>query len=374
MKRPGYWTLVEKSRAACVAAVETYNRASSPYREESFAILMINAWELLLKARILKENSGKWSSIYAYELKARKNGKPGKRLRVRRGRSGAPLTINITRAYNLVASYAKDRVEDACIQNINALLEIRDVATHFVTRSALLTKVLGEISMAAVRNYVLASQRWFGVRYSDLNIAAIPISFHLDQMKAEAIAKRTPSEVVRFLKHLAQTEQSIGTKPSDFAYSVRVEFDLVKKKSDGALTATIVKEGGDIKINIDDDRIPEAYVWNYKTLTKRLAARYTDFKENAKYHAIRKPLEDNKEFCYLRRLNPKNSKSAKTRFYNPNILAQFDKYYSRKDMLLIPPTPAPPPPVGTIVIDKEKVAGLATGKASGGMLDEDLVG
>jgi hypothetical protein len=57
-----YWSLVEKSRAACVAAVETYNRASAPYREENFAIIMINAWELLLKARIIKENGGKVSS------------------------------------------------------------------------------------------------------------------------------------------------------------------------------------------------------------------------------------------------------------------------------------------------------------------------
>jgi len=69
IKRRTYWTVVKKSRAACVAAVETYNRASSPYREETFSILMINAWELLLKARVMKENAGKRSSIYAYEPK-----------------------------------------------------------------------------------------------------------------------------------------------------------------------------------------------------------------------------------------------------------------------------------------------------------------
>ena len=45
MRPPAYQALVEKSRAACVAAVETYNRASAPYREENFAILMINAWD-----------------------------------------------------------------------------------------------------------------------------------------------------------------------------------------------------------------------------------------------------------------------------------------------------------------------------------------
>lgn len=351
MKRPSYWSLVEKSRAACVSAVETYNRASSLYREESFAILMINAWELLLKARVMKENGGKRASIHAMQSKPRKDGKPSKRKTVMLSRSGAPLTIGITRAYKLVAEYPKDRVDDACIQNIEALLEIRDVATHFVARPATLTKRLGEISMASVKNYVLASQKWFGVRYSDLNIAAIPISFHLDQMSAEAVAKRTPGEVVKFLKHLSQMEVAVGAKPSEFAFVVRVEFDLVKKKVDGALTATIVGEGGDITINLDEDRVPEAFPWNYEMLTKRLAGRYTDFKANKQYHDLRKPLEDNKAFCYLRQLNPKNKKSPKTRFYNPNILAQFDKHYTRKSILLIPPVPAPPQAAPNIAVD-----------------------
>ena len=43
--------------------------------------------------------------------------------------------------------------------------------------------------MAAVKNYVVASQKWFGVTYSDLNIASIPLSFHLDQPDLVAAAK-----------------------------------------------------------------------------------------------------------------------------------------------------------------------------------------
>jgi Protein of unknown function (DUF3644) len=82
---PAYQALVEKSRAACIAAVETYNRASAHYREENFAILMINAWELLLKARVIKENGGKLSSVYARDSVKLKDGKNGKRKKVRLG-------------------------------------------------------------------------------------------------------------------------------------------------------------------------------------------------------------------------------------------------------------------------------------------------
>jgi len=60
--------LVAKSRAACLSAVETYNRASALYREETFAILMINAWELLLKARVMREGGGKASALHELKL------------------------------------------------------------------------------------------------------------------------------------------------------------------------------------------------------------------------------------------------------------------------------------------------------------------
>ena len=45
--------MLEKSINAIIAAIEVYNKPSFAYREESFSILDTNAWELLLKARIL---------------------------------------------------------------------------------------------------------------------------------------------------------------------------------------------------------------------------------------------------------------------------------------------------------------------------------
>lgn len=44
--------LVDNSIDAYVLSLETINRLSVEYRLESFCILLCNAWELLLKARI----------------------------------------------------------------------------------------------------------------------------------------------------------------------------------------------------------------------------------------------------------------------------------------------------------------------------------
>jgi hypothetical protein len=56
--------LLEKSVHAAFSAIEIYNKPDFKYREESFSILMVNAWELLLKARILQRNKNKLESIY----------------------------------------------------------------------------------------------------------------------------------------------------------------------------------------------------------------------------------------------------------------------------------------------------------------------
>ena len=48
-------SLIEKSIACAVSAIEIYNKPDFKYREETFSILMINSWELVLKAKLIKD-------------------------------------------------------------------------------------------------------------------------------------------------------------------------------------------------------------------------------------------------------------------------------------------------------------------------------
>ena len=332
--------LVAKSRAACLSAVETYNRASALYREETFAILMINAWELLLKARIMREHGGKASAIYEFRARKKKDGTPSKLKEVKRTRSSAPTTIGIDRCWKLVSGYAKDRVDQACIANIEALLEIRDSATHFVATDALLRKKLTEISLAAVRNYVTAAQAWFGMSFSDLNIASIPISFDLDQKEVDAVAKKSAGAVTKFLMHMEEIEAALPKAPSDYAFTVRVDFDLIKKKDDGAVKAAVV--GGadaDLKVSVEGDKVPPGFDWTYDELIAKLKSRYVDFKQNAEFHERMKPVKANAKLCYERFLDPVRKKGGKKAFFNPNAVKEFDAHYTLKGATLFEPEP-----------------------------------
>jgi hypothetical protein len=322
--------LVSKSREACLSAVETYNRASAMYREEAFAILMINAWELLLKARIMRENGGKASCLYEFKQRRKKDGGVSKLFEVKKTRSGAPMTIGLERAYNLVAGYAQHRVDQSCIDNIEALLEIRDSATHFVAPDALLKKTLTEISLASVRNYVIAAQQWFGVTFSDLNIASIPLSFDLDQKEVEAVAHKSSDVVIRFLAHMESLRTKAVQGDSDFAFSVRVNFDLIKNKNDAAIKASVVGNDADLTISVEGDRVPAGFDWTYDVLVSKLADRYADIKLNNTFHAIMKPIRANPKFCYERYLNPSTKSGSKKAFFSPNVIKEFDAHYTRK--------------------------------------------
>lgn len=50
--RGSYRGLRSNSEAAMLAAIEIYNKPQFSYRDECFTILLVNAWELLLKATL----------------------------------------------------------------------------------------------------------------------------------------------------------------------------------------------------------------------------------------------------------------------------------------------------------------------------------
>src|SRR5580704_11390606 len=114
----------QKSVQAAIAAIEVYNKPNFSYREEAFALLMANAWELLLKAKWVLDHAEAIESIY--ELID--DGAGNKTAKT--NRSGNPLTYGTP---YLAAKLVEDKnsgFEQGCHDNIIALLEIRDNAAH----------------------------------------------------------------------------------------------------------------------------------------------------------------------------------------------------------------------------------------------------
>jgi len=115
--------LMERSVSAMLAAIEIHNKPEFRYRLESFTILAINAWELLLKAKWLNDNNNKLSSLYV------RVGKSGKRKRFKRSKSGAPITFEIMHLAKKLREQGE--LDELAYRNIEALVELRDSVIHF---------------------------------------------------------------------------------------------------------------------------------------------------------------------------------------------------------------------------------------------------
>ena len=71
-RKSKYSYLLEKSVNAAISVIEIYNKPDFKYREESFSILMVNAWEILLKAKIVYDNNNNLKSIHSIDTSAKK--------------------------------------------------------------------------------------------------------------------------------------------------------------------------------------------------------------------------------------------------------------------------------------------------------------
>lgn len=138
MRPPLHQRFVAKAQAAITAAVEVYNKPAFSYREETFAILALHAWELLAKAKLLKDADNDVRVIRVYESRETKTGKKSKKQYLRINAAGNAMTIGFVRSMVRLEESGSMPAEVAL--NLRALVDIRDNSVHYVTPSAKLAQ------------------------------------------------------------------------------------------------------------------------------------------------------------------------------------------------------------------------------------------
>jgi len=213
--------------------------------------------------------------------------------------------------------------------NLEALTEIRDNAVHFVIASPQLGKQVLEIGSAAVRNFVELSRLWFQHDLSGRHFFLMPIGFVDAPHSATAID--LSKDESRLIAHLAQLTGTTPQNPnSPFNVSLEVNLSFKKSKAATALAVAITNDPTAPQVALTEEDFRKIYKWTYQQLIDQLKKRYSDFKVNGKFAGIRKPLMADPKFVKARYLDPDNIRSGKKEFYNPVILAEFDKHYTRK--------------------------------------------
>jgi len=208
--------MLEKSIEAYILALETINRLSIAYRIEAFSYLMCNAWELLLKARIL-DTSPSYHAIY-------KKQRPGQ----------TRETIPLDQALRKVFPDQRNLTR----QNIGAVSQFRNDSAHHIISHV--PKELLMTFQSSVLNYHTRLGEWFGISLSDrvsVGMMTIVYDFTPEQfdMTNPVLRKKMGKETALYLAELQtclrnQFEES--GRSSEFSIDLSYELILSRKKND----------------------------------------------------------------------------------------------------------------------------------------------
>ncbi|WP_207622119.1 DUF3644 domain-containing protein [Alienimonas californiensis] len=309
--------------------MEIYNKPDFKYREETFSILCVNAWELLLKSKLLNLSGNKVAALYVMDYKTLKSGKRSKIKHKKINRAGNPMTIGIEECWRGIQEDFGVKVDQAIIDNLTALTEVRDNAIHFVNDDISLCLVVQELGTAALQNYLHLATSWFGNILDGYNFYLMPLSF-VREFDTSRGALLNPQEK-KMLSYISSVEARHGTGKSseDYNFLLRIDLKFHKGSTVDAVPVKYSKDADATEVRFSEEDITDRFPWDYSILTTRLGKRYEDFKVNKDYHKFRKQIERDKKLAHTRLLNPNNPNGGRKILYNPNIVRKFDAHYKR---------------------------------------------
>lgn len=175
------------------------------------------------------------------------------------------------------------------------------------------------MATATVKNFVLIAKDWFGLDFSESLSLVLPLSFVPAKKEVEAVVvTRGEQRLLSYLQALAASEPE---KDSPFDIAVRVQVKFERSKLSTATKVQVTNDPNAVKVFLTEQDIRERYPWDYATLCAKCGERYSDFKQTAKFHELRKPLRDDARLIYSRYLDPNNLKSGRP-FVEPCLTSE----------------------------------------------------
>lgn len=316
-----YRALLDKSMSSMLAAIEIYNKPDFNYREETFAILGINSWEMLLKAVMFKHNRYNLHSIYELKPKMKKDGTKSKVKEVALSRSGNKKTLGINPVMNYLVN--KGILSKSIRSNIEALIELRDNSIHFINMKSI-SKPVQELGFATIRNYMnFIKEKNIEIDLTDYNFYLMPLAYIDKKIDINSISTDETKRYIEYIKGLMASKTE-----DDYDIAISIDVNFNKSSTLDAIPVTLSKDG--MPIYLSDDQMRSRFPLTYKEVTRKCKTRYRDFKQNKVFNGYMKSIKEDIHLAHERKLDEKNPKSAKTTFYSSNIWQELDKYYTRK--------------------------------------------
>ncbi len=215
-----------------IAAIEIYNKPVFGYRDECVAILLLNAWELLLKALLSKNGE----SVF-YKKK----------------RKEPYRTLSWREAYSKVEKHLPPSISPLAVKrNLDLLSTYRDNSVHFYYAKDF-SVLLYALTQAAIKNFRDTLEDRFGVMLeSQINWHLMPIGIRppidVASYLRESSSNKSTAAVRQFLTELARAAEEVKAAGQDSGRLLtvfKVTLESVKKIGDADAVVGVQKAGPD---------------------------------------------------------------------------------------------------------------------------------
>lgn len=324
--------LIKNSIAAYFAAIELHNKPNISYRYETVTLLMMNAWELALKAYIKKHIKNR--SIFT------KDG----------------YTISADKALDHVNEHLnsiRPNSFTAVKKNIEEIEKYRNGITHFYCEQ--LEPYIFMLVARSALNYVDFMKTNFSKDImEDEGLFIMPLGFKLpfkpEDFLSDKVAKYAASkEAKEFIRDIVSVIRNL--KDEGIEDSIVLGFDIylesVKKASNSDILAAITSiDDADATfaktINARFSNDANAQVYNMSDQEFRSIWKYTHsdvlswckenirgFKQDKIFNTIKRQLKNDINCVYTRRLDSKNTRSASQDFYTDLAFERIKEDYEK---------------------------------------------
>lgn len=318
-----YRSLLDKSINSMLSAIEIYNKPNFSYREETFAILAVNAWELILKAHLLKISNYNMRDLYQLEHKTKADGTKSKLKQPKLNRTGNPTTIGI---FEVISKLHEKKImlNQNLKDSIESLIELRDNAIHFHNEKQI-SKELQELGFACIKNYMnFIKLNEIDIDLTNYNFYLMPLAYVDSRIEVDSVITDEVKKYLDFVKNKVDTADN----NDDFTIAISIDVSFNKSNSFDGINFKYGSNG--VAITINEEDIRNKYPLTHGYVVEKAKKRYSNFRVNNEFHKVMRNIKKNKSLFHERKLDPDNPKSQRKPFYNTNIWQELDKHYSIK--------------------------------------------
>ncbi len=281
--------LLEKAQEAFMMAIEVYNKPTIKYRVEGFSFFICNAWELMLKAYLIKTKGE--DSIYYKDNPDR--------------------TITLENCIKFIFSNEKDPLR----LNLEKIIELRNTSTHFVTEDYEMVYV--PLFQACIFNFCEKMNILHGIDITEnisinfLNLVIKDKLFNENEIRA----KYTEKLATKFLSISNKIHSLQSENNERFSISINHYYYITKNKDNATDIVAIDKDSETKAIIFKELKNPnETHKFSTKALCLEVEQRLKRLKIKLKFNGEYKEkfdknyfewfckyygIKNNDKFCYV---------------------------------------------------------------------------